>query len=848
MMEICACFHCVALFSHFTSCVTRVSGSHWLLKGEQLSSQNRLSKKSRLAVLIFITCTLSSIALWGTGVPAATAYQESFPVVVNNRFASPQAPSSKVIHSRLSGFGIPFRINNPEGKFIEVQLYKSVDQGRSWEFHDRQQTSGSEFPFKSDGEGEYWFAMKTLDRDRRLLPEGDPSAELKVIIDLTKPELEFAVKTDAAGRIVCQWRASDQFLDQSATQLQYRVQFTNSTEASQPGVGSQWEDVALNPPASVPGGIYTDQLAFWPDTSATNIQLRMAVKDKAGNFAMATRQTVVRAPAWRASSRSTARPTDRQATDPGKVSSPERVRSMKCNDGSCELKQEASESVVWKNAFYSKLRSQENERLRQQTTAAAQLQKPNVPAIQVGSVPDFQSPPNPEGWVINSGSKDAGPSGRTVVPRPLESVSQPPTHLPSEFSPSESSPSEFSPSELSSLHGTASAAPPSPMPQRHSLPQPSANGYSGDVWESNVQRYGSDTQTSVGTTRSPDHTMLPIPSRSGRTTGPADQVPANPSTFEARGDAVVSSSSTQFPLNQYQGLAHGKPPVNPDAQVAPGVPPSIFQSLSRTASSDSANARSADRARAFQSGFTRPGRNSETDQRTVETRLAKRSANVGHPSVNGPTKSNTQIISTRRFRLSYDINAIDPSGVGRVDLWATEDQGRSWQLWGNDPDRTSPFPVEVKNEGLFGFRVVIHSRDGLTGEGPSSGDDADMWVRVDTQSPLVQITSVPYGRGKEAGRLLINYRAADPFLTLRPVRISYSRSPEGPWTIIEDNLRNEGRYLWKVDRAVPDRIFLRIEAMDQAGNTGTHVLSQFVDVSGLVPRGTIRSVEPVGVR
>ena len=121
-------------------------------------------------------------------------------------------------------------------------------------------------------------------------------------------------------------------------------------------------------------------------------------------------------------------------------------------------------------------------------------------------------------------------------------------------------------------------------------------------------------------------------------------------------------------------------------------------------------------------------------------------------------------------------------------------------------------------------------------------------MRVDTQSPLAQITSVPYGRAKEAGRLVINYRVADPFLTLRPVRLSYSRAPQGPWTIIEDNLRNEGRYLWKVDRAVPDRIFLRIEAMDQAGNTGTHVLSQFVDVSGLVPRGTIRAVEPVGVR
>ena len=794
---------------------------------------------SRLAVLIVSACMWSATALSGGNFPAAIACQEAFPVVVNNRFADPQAPTAKVIHSRLSGFGIPFRIKNPDGKFIEVQLYKSVDQGRSWEFHDRQQTNGSEFPFKSDGEGEYWFAMKILDRDRRLLPEGDPAPELKVMIDLTKPKLEFAVKTDPAGRIVCQWQASDQFLDLSATRLQYRPQFSSSR-----GGEEEWQNVALKPPASVPGGIYTDQLAFWPDTAATNIQLRMGVTDKAGNFAVAARQTVVQAPAWRASSRSTARPTDRPAVDPGRVNSPAGV----------ELKQPAEEPSVWQNAFYSKLRNQENQQRRQESNSAARAQKPPVRAMQVGSTPDFAPPPTPEGWVINSQSGNKAAGGRTVVPRPLQSVSKPPVHA----FPSNQSPPARLPEKLSSPQDTSWTPPPLPKQQARSQPRarPSGNGYSGDVWESNVQRSGSDTQMSVGTTRRPDHTMLPIASKPGRSSGPADHVPANPGTFETRGDSVVSSSSTQFPNNQYQGLSHGKPPVNPDAQVAPGVPPSIFQSPDRTASTDSANARPSDRVRAFNSGFSRTESNPQPggfDQSGGSGSASRsqgptRPASTGRASINGPTKSNTQIISTRRFRLSYDINAIDPSGVGKVDLWITENQGRSWQLWGSDPDKTSPFPVEVKGEGLFGFRVVIHSRDGLTGDGPSSGDDADMWVRVDTQSPLAQITSVPYGRGKEAGRLVINYRVADPFLTLRPVRISYSRAPQGPWTIIEDNLRNDGRFLWKVDRAVPDRIFLRIEAIDQAGNTGTHVLSQFVDVSGLVPRGTIRSVEPVGVR
>ena len=123
-----------------------------------------------------------------------------------------------------------------------------------------------------------------------------------------------------------------------------------------------------------------------------------------------------------------------------------------------------------------------------------------------------------------------------------------------------------------------------------------------------------------------------------------------------------------------------------------------------------------------------------------------------------------------------------------------------------------------------------------------------MWVVVDTQSPLARITSVPYGRQSEAGRLVINYSVSDTSLTLRPITLAYSGNPQGPWNLIEEGVRNEGRYVWKPQANVPDRIFLRIEANDKAGNVGVHILSQAIDVSGLIPRGTIHGVSPVGTK
>jgi hypothetical protein len=64
--------------------------------------------------------------------------------------------------------------------------------------------------------------------------------------------------------------------------------------------------------------------------------------------------------------------------------------------------------------------------------------------------------------------------------------------------------------------------------------------------------------------------------------------------------------------------------------------------------------------------------------------------------------------------------------------------------------------------------------------------------------------------------------------------------------VIEKDLRNDGRLLWKPGQNVPRRIFLRLEAVDRAGNVGVHNLAQAIDISGLTPRGTIFGVTPVG--
>ena len=201
--------------------------------------------------------------------------------------------------------------------------------------------------------------------------------------------------------------------------------------------------------------------------------------------------------------------------------------------------------------------------------------------------------------------------------------------------------------------------------------------------------------------------------------------------------------------------------------------------------------------------------------------------------------------NSRAFSLDYNIDNDPDSPVSTVELWGTSDQGQSWQMWGQDPDRASPFDIEVETEGLFGFRMVIVGANGLASNRPRNGDNADAWIHVDIQEPQVKIASALYGRGKESGSLVIEYRASDDYFSERPITLMYSQTPTGPWTTIATGVRNNGRYGWPADPSLPASIFMKIEAHDLAGNVGVNQLDLPIDVEGLAPRGRIQGFRPI---
>jgi len=201
--------------------------------------------------------------------------------------------------------------------------------------------------------------------------------------------------------------------------------------------------------------------------------------------------------------------------------------------------------------------------------------------------------------------------------------------------------------------------------------------------------------------------------------------------------------------------------------------------------------------------------------------------------------------SSRKFSLEYEIESAGLSGVADVELWGTTDRGVTWKRWGSDPDRESPFDIETNNDGAYGFRIVVVANNGLATPRPLENDTPDMFVIVDTVSPMLRITAAAYGEGNQTGSLVIRYECDDLHLTPRPISLAFGSTPTGPWSTIAAGLENQGAYVWPADPHLPRQIYLRVDAIDLAGNLAHYILETPINIQGLAPRARIRGFNPL---
>jgi hypothetical protein len=152
--------------------------------------------------------------------------------------------------------------------------------------------------------------------------------------------------------------------------------------------------------------------------------------------------------------------------------------------------------------------------------------------------------------------------------------------------------------------------------------------------------------------------------------------------------------------------------------------------------------------------------------------------------------------------------------------------------------------VTVDEEGLYGFRLLVESADAPAAQ-PVAGDAPELWVDVDLQRPTAVLTAVEPGVGNMSDHLILRWRTADSNLEPRPISLFYSSRSAGPWSAVATSLENTGEYAWRVERHVPARFYLRLEARDTAGNLAAFQTRDAIEFAPPVANGRLRSAAPL---
>jgi hypothetical protein len=183
-----------------------------------------------------------------------------------------EAPGQTVYVNRRQ-FYIPFQTVPGENRLKQVQLYVSVDQGKTWHPDAIAAPDQKQFRFLSQADGAYWFAVQTLDQEGRYFP---PTLErvqpsLHVVVDTQLPSVTVRALPSRGGEVGVSWDVRDENFDPASPDA-VRVEFRP--------VGSlNWYPVPRRP--------LGNEMYWNPETNAP-LEVRVRARDRAGNTSEAS--------------------------------------------------------------------------------------------------------------------------------------------------------------------------------------------------------------------------------------------------------------------------------------------------------------------------------------------------------------------------------------------------------------------------------------------------------------------------------------------------------------------------------------------------------------------------------
>ncbi|MCU0704381.1 MAG: hypothetical protein MUF18_10435 [Fimbriiglobus sp.] len=344
----------------------------------------------------------------------------------------------------------------------------------------------------------------------------------------------------------------------------------------------------------------------------------------------------------------------------------------------------------------------------------------------------------------------------------------------------------------------------------------------------------------------------------------------NVTTADLAGNVGGTNRDVKGPITTVAGSGTGAAPVPPVALDAPAPPTSLANKEplgpapsgplpppNLTADPPPSAAPAPPRTAPVAPGFTppEPTRPAAEAPRPIASSNAPPPAGwAAPPPPPAPEPTAPQFSRTPRFDLNYTLDS-GASGVARVDLYVTRDDGRSWVRWSQHDGRETPLKVVLDTrfnkelEGDYGFALVPVSGAGLSEGAPQVGTAPELKVRLDTTAPVIKVYA-PTADPNNKAALVLNWEATDKNFGRDPIAVEYAESPQGPWKNVTGTdgpaaarLENTGSYSWQppLNLATP-KVYLRFTAWDLAGNKSEVVTPNPILVDLTKPKARIQGI------
>jgi hypothetical protein len=177
-------------------------------------------------------------------------------------------------------------------------------------------------------------------------------------------------------------------------------------------------------------------------------------------------------------------------------------------------------------------------------------------------------------------------------------------------------------------------------------------------------------------------------------------------------------------------------------------------------------------------------------------------------------------------------------------VWRTTDT-RQWTIVNHNAPATGPLTLTVERAGRYGFTLQPISGVGRAPRPPDPGEQPQLWVQVDEKSPVVRLQGLPtVGEGPDEGTITVRWIASDDHLADHPITILYCDTKDGQFKELKAKVENTGSCKCPTQN-LPYEFFVRVEAVDRAGNRGSDQTTETVKVDLKVP--VVKDVSAVAV-